>query len=119
MKARLVLSSLSFVALIALLQPAAAAAYYTYVERSAVSGVPTHIWTFANCIGRVKYPFSGTAFSEHGTLTFKEVVRHRCGMANVITREVWYTSPAGFIGVDRVTFPRRRGHSEIFAISVH
>ena len=119
MKGRLVLSSLTIVALIALLQPTAAAAYRAYVERTAASGVPTHIWTFSNCIGRKQYPFAGTAFTEHGNVTFKEGVKSRCGIANVVTREVWYTSPVGFTGVDRVSFPRGHGRSEIFAILVH
>ncbi|WP_158813916.1 hypothetical protein [Methylocapsa sp. S129] len=119
MNAKLVLRALAIVTVLAPPCAATAAAYHTYVERNAASGVPTHIWTFANCIGRVQYPFSGTAFAEHGTVAFKEAVKSRCGNPNAVTREVWYTSNAGFTGVDKVTFPRRRGHAEIFAIAVH
>jgi hypothetical protein len=119
MRSKLALAALSVAALCAFVQSATAAAYRTYVERTAAAGVPTHIWTFANCIGRTHYPFSRTAFVEHGTVTFKESTGTRCGLANVITREVWYTSAPGFVGVDRLTFPRGHGHAEIFAIIVH
>jgi hypothetical protein len=119
MNAKLVLGALATVAVLAPVGAATAAAYRTYVERSAASDVPTHIWTFSNCIGRQHYPFSGTAFAEHGTVTFKEAVKNRCGDPNAIAREVWYRSDAGFAGIDIVTFPRGRGHSEILAVKVH
>jgi hypothetical protein len=98
---------------------ATARVYRTHVERSALSGVRTRIRSFYNCIGRKQYPFSGDAFAEHGTVTFTEAVKNRCGISNVVTREVWYTSEAGFTGVDNVTFPRGRGNAEYFTITVH
>jgi hypothetical protein len=107
------------VAALAALQTSPAWAYRTYVVRSAASGVPTHIWTFYNCVGRVHYPFSGTPFAEHGAVAFREVAKTRCGVADLPTREVWYTSIAGFAGVDRLVFPRGHGRSEILAVTVH
>ena len=50
---RLVSAANRVAALPVTFQPANAGAYRTYVEKVAASGVPTHIWTFANnCIGR-------------------------------------------------------------------
>ena len=118
MKSRLVLGGLAMAAILAPPQAVTAGAYRTYVERSVQSGAPTRIWTFYNCIGRKHSPFAGTAFSEHGSVIFKEVPKNRCGIADVPTREVWYTSNPVFTGVDKVTFPRGRGHAEIFAIVV-
>ena len=118
MKSRLALAALSIAVLSAPLQSATAAAYRIYVERTAAAGAPTHIWTFANCVGRTHYPFSGTAFAEHGAVTFKESTANRCGIPNLIRREVWYTPDAGFVGVDRLTFPRGHGHAEIFDVTV-
>lgn len=119
MNAKLVLGATTMAAILASAGAVTAGAYRTHVERSALSGVRTHIWSFSNCIGRKKYPFSGDAFAEHGTVTFTERVKNRCGISNVVTREVWYTSDAGFTGVDNVTFPRGRGHAEYFTIAVH
>lgn len=118
MRSKSALAALSVAALFATVQFATAAAYRTYVERTVAAGVSTHIWTFASCTGRIRYPFSRTAFVEHGTVAFKELTGSRCGLANVITREVWYTPAPGFVGVDRLTFPRGHGHAEIFAITV-
>ena len=76
MKAKFVVSALATAVLIATLQPGAAAAYHYYVERTAAAGAPTHVWTFyncINCIGRKRWPFSGSAFVEHGTVEFKEL----------------------------------------------
>ena len=118
MKSRLVLR---VIAMVAALAPvcATAASYHTYVERSAQSGVATHVWTFANCIGRKHSPFMGTAFVEHGTVTYREISTNRCGLSNVPTREIWYQSPTGFVGVDKLTFPRGGGRAEIIAVTVH
>jgi hypothetical protein len=115
---KIALAALSAAALFVSAHGAAAAAYHTYVERTVAAGVPTHIWTFASCTGRIRYPFSRTAFVEHGTVAFKESTGTRCGLPNVITREVWYTAAPGFVGVDRLTFPRGHGRAEIFAITV-
>ena len=118
MKTKLFPGALAIAALITPFHVSKAAAFYSHVERSAPSGIPTHIWTFYNCVGRIRYPFTGTAFVEHGAVTFKEGVKNRCGLRDVITREVWYTSNPGFTGIDRVTFPRGHWRAEIFAITV-
>ncbi|MGO8797599.1 MAG: hypothetical protein ACLQE9_05000 [Roseiarcus sp.] len=121
MKAKFVVSALATAVLIATLQPGAAAAYHYYVERTAAAGAPTHVWTFyncINCIGRKRWPFSGSAFVEHGTVEFKDSVKNRCGLANLPTREVWYTSAPGFSGLDKLTFPRGHGRPEIIAVIV-
>jgi hypothetical protein len=47
------------------------------------------------------------------------VAKTRCGVADLPTREVWYTSIAGFAGVDRLVFPRGHGRSEILTVTVH
>ncbi len=96
-----------------------ASVYHTYVERAVSSGAPTRIWVFYNCVGRKFSPYSGTAFAEHGTVTYRETLLNRCGLTNVQAREVWYQSERGFTGIDKVTFPRGHGHSEIFAVTVH
>jgi hypothetical protein len=118
MKAKIVLGALAIAAALAPPPAATAKAYRTHVERNAAAGATTRIWSFYNCIGRAQYPFSGAAFAEHGTVTFTEAVKNRCGNPNTVTREVWYTPEAGFTGVDQVTFPRGRGNAEIFAVTV-
>jgi hypothetical protein len=118
MKRRIALVASIAAALLAPVCAATAGAYHTYVERNAASGVNTRVWLFANCIGRKHSPFMGTAFVEHGTVTYRETTTNRCGLAGVPTREVWYQSPPGFVGVDKLTFPRGGGHKEIIAVSV-
>jgi hypothetical protein len=84
---------------------------------SAISGQPTHIWNFFNC--RTHFPMGTTgSFVEHGTVTVKELsTQNRCGNANEPAREVWYTSPPGFKGIDTITFPAGSGRV-IFEVTV-
>ncbi len=71
----------------------------------AKSGQLTHIWNFFLCT-RSRVPAGANGFFvEHGTVTIKDVTQNRCGSANWPAREVWYTSPPGFRGVDTITFP--------------
>src|SRR5271167_2853684 len=74
-------------------------------SRQAKSGQATRIYNFYNCVGH--HPGrDGGAFAEHGTVTIKDVTQNRCWNANEPARETWYTSAAGFKGVDKVVFPQ-------------
>ena len=100
---RLVFAAVTIGVMLAAVQSAAGIREKTVEARP---GNPTLIFTFWRCgAGGASVPYQGTAFVEHGTLTYKDVTNSRCGSPNWQTREVWYTSSPGFKGVDTVTFP--------------
>jgi hypothetical protein len=88
------------------------------LNKYAKSGQPTLIYTFWSCSD--KPPGGGNgSFVEHGTVTTREVVLHKCADVfesapgvDVPAREIWYTSNPGFTGLDTVTIPSpgRSGH---------
>lgn len=119
MKANLALIALCVAALSGPPHAVKAAAYRTLVERSVPAGATTRIWTFASYIGRAHHPFSGTAFSEHGAVSFRETRATRCGLPNQFVREVGYAPALGFVGIDTVTFPRGHTRHEVFKIMAH
>src|ERR1700733_4549770 len=68
------------------------------------SGQLSRIWTFFDC--RSHSPIGNTgSYGARGTVTIKFVPQNNCGNPQEPTNEVWYVSPAGFKGVDTVTFP--------------
>jgi hypothetical protein len=70
----------------------------------AKSGEPTLIRTFWTCMPG-GYPKGETgAHVDYGTVTIKKSTRNRCGafVGPVLANEIWYTSPPGFKGLDRV-----------------
>jgi hypothetical protein len=96
-------AAMAFGALVAFEPPQLAQAWGTNVNASARSGVTTRIVAFFDCVMHV--PFQGSAFVEHGSLTYKETKGNFCGNPNEPVREVWYTSNPGFVGVDKAVFP--------------
>jgi hypothetical protein len=68
------------------------------------SGQLSRIWEFYDC--KLHTPIGNTgSYGERGTVTVKFVPQNNCGNAQEPTNEVWYVSPAGFKGLDTVTFP--------------
>ena len=68
------------------------------------SGQLSRIWTFFDC--KLHSPIGNTgSYGARGTVSVKFVPQNNCGNANEPTNEVWYVSPAGFKGLDTVTFP--------------
>jgi hypothetical protein len=68
------------------------------------SGQLSRIWTFFDC--RSHTPIGNTgSYGARGTVTVKFVPQKNCGNAQEPTNEVWYVSPAGFKGLDTLTFP--------------
>jgi hypothetical protein len=66
-------------------------------------GQLSRIWEFYDC--KLHTPIGNTgSYGERGTVTVKFVPQNNCG-AQEPTNEVWYVSPAGFKGLDAVTFP--------------
>ena len=114
-RSRTILSTLILAATLGCLGPGQASSRNE--EREAQSGKPTRIFNFFDCTSHI--PWQGTAFVDHGTVTYKDVTQKRCGNPSEPAREVWYTSPPGFTGVDTVTFPFSGGASTIFTITVH
>ena len=76
-------------------------------SKHAKSGEATRIWSFYSCTTHAPSSPSG-AFVEHGSVVYKDATIDRCGNANEPAREVWYTSNAGFKGLDKVTIPWRK-----------
>jgi hypothetical protein len=68
------------------------------------SGQLSRIWAFYDCKSHTPIGSSGS-YGERGTVTVKFVPQNNCGSPNEPTNEVWYVSPAGFKGLDTVTFP--------------
>lgn len=67
------------------------------------SGQLSRIWTFYDC--KLHSPIGNSgSYGERGTVTVKFVPQNNCGNAQEPTNEVWYVSPAGFKGLDTVTF---------------
>ena len=54
-----------------------------------------------------------------GTVTIKFVPQKNCGNAQEPTNEVWYVSPAGFKGVDTLTFPFGARSKEVLNVTVN
>ena len=76
------------------------------VHAKAKSGEPTLIRTFWTCRPG-GYPWGDQgAHVDYGAVTIKKSTRNRCGafVGPVLANEVWYTSPPGFKGADRVMF---------------
>jgi hypothetical protein len=81
------------------------------------SGKPALLISFYDC--RLHNPWQGTAFVDHGTVSYKETTEKRCGGDEPV-RQVWYTSPPGYKGEDAVIFPTRGNwNSTILKITVH
>jgi hypothetical protein len=79
------------------------------VHLTAKSGQPKRIPVFFNCNGA--YPFGDEgAHVDYGTVTVKKTTWNRhgrsCGafVGPVPANEIWYTSPQGFKGLDRVMY---------------
>jgi hypothetical protein len=83
---------------------------------AARSGKTVRITTFIDCTNH--RPWQGTAFVDHGTVTYKEGTQSICGNPIEPVREVFYTSNPGFTGVDTVTFPYYT-NPLVFSITVH
>jgi hypothetical protein len=83
------------------------------VQKEAQSGKSTLLYTFFNCTSH--RPSQQTAFVAHGMLTYRELTQNRCANADEPARQVWYTSNAGFVGADTVTFP---GVNVIISVTV-
>jgi hypothetical protein len=68
------------------------------------SGQLSRIWTFFDCRSHSPIGNNGS-YGAHGTVTVKFVPQKNCGNAQEPTNEVWYVSPAGFKGLDTISFP--------------
>jgi hypothetical protein len=85
-------------------------------HRQAKSGQPTHIGSFSDC--RTHFPLEGSAFVEHGTVSFTDAFENKCGNPHEPAKVIWYTSKPGFKGSDTVRFPRGNGYRSLFDIVV-
>ncbi len=81
------------------------------------SGQLSRIWEFYDC--KFHNPIGNTgSYGERGTVTVKFVPQNNCGNAQEPTKEIWYVSPAGFKGLDTVTFPMGARSKMILNVTV-
>jgi hypothetical protein len=85
-------------------------------HRHAKSGQPADIGFFWDC--KTHIPLDFTSFIEHGTISFRDSFKNRCGNAQEPVKEIYYTSTPGFKGNDTAIFPNGQRYRSIFYIVV-
>ena len=80
------------------------------------SGKPACLGVLFDCRSHV--PYQGTAFAQHGKLTYRDVTLNQCGNAREPGRAVCYLPDPGYKGPDEVTFPVSGGMGAIFHVNV-
>jgi hypothetical protein len=79
------------------------------------SGKAKCIEVFFDC-GR-HIPYQGTAFVQHGRLTYRDVTINQCGNPREPGRAVCYLSDPGYRGPDEIDFPVSTGMGAIFHVN--